>query len=178
MAPKQHHVSVASVEDLVAVEGLVADAVRVAFDHPELTDEQRAENDWVVSIAQARCLAALGRDDKAVFVGKLNNKVVGFVLVKHPVDAMPEIDWLIVGSAHHGSGIAGALLEHALQWIGPALDIKLGVLTYNARAIAFYRKFGFEEAGPMEDDMKIPRLMMIRAGDANKDLHRFSKKAR
>ena len=49
-----------------------------------------------------------------------------------------------------------------MDWIGPGTAIKLTVLTYNARAIAFYRKFGFEDAGPVDDDMKTPRLLMIR----------------
>jgi len=60
-----------------------------------------------------------------------------------------EVQRLYVDAAWHGQGVARDLLNHALHQAAEAGadHIWLGVWEHNPRAIAFYRKFGFEEVG-------------------------------
>ncbi|WOK36346.1 GNAT family N-acetyltransferase [Sphingomonas sp. C3-2] len=47
------------------------------------------------------------------------------------------------GPAHQGRGIAGLLMNTALDWLGRDKPIWLNVVAHNGRAQAFYRRFGF-----------------------------------
>jgi ribosomal protein S18 acetylase RimI-like enzyme len=84
------------------------------------------------------------------------------VIVDRKDAAMPEIDWLIVGVEWQGKKVAHRLMEHALAWIGDSVPVQLGVIHFNERAIAFYKKFGFEDTGRIVGRHKIPRRLMIR----------------
>lgn len=155
-------VSPAVAADFDSVEDFVAASIRDAFDHPDLTPEQRAENQWVVDIAPRSCRSAIGRDDRAAFVARIGGRMAGFVIVDRKDPALPEIDWLIVHPDFHGAGVAGRLMNAAFAWIGEGRAIKLGVIGYNRRAIAFYEKHGFRDTGRVAGTHKIPRKLMIR----------------
>ena len=73
---------------------------------------------------------------------------------------------LYVDKAWHGKGVGGALMQRVIEWCDPAKPIELGVVTYNERAKAFYRKWGFVEVPGSEQlfDNKIPEVRMIREG--------------
>jgi ribosomal protein S18 acetylase RimI-like enzyme len=60
-----------------------------------------------------------------------------------------EIKRLYIASHWHGKGVAQALMSACLDEMkARGTDVAwLGVWTQNARAIAFYRKFGFAECG-------------------------------
>ncbi len=60
-----------------------------------------------------------------------------------------EIQRLYVASAWHGKGLAQELMRHCLTQAESegADQVWLGVWEHNPRAIAFYRKFGFQEVG-------------------------------
>jgi ribosomal protein S18 acetylase RimI-like enzyme len=150
--------------DFTGIERLVERTIRGAFDHPDLTTEQRAENDRIVSIAEQNCLAAIERPDRVVIVARENvaSPIIGFVIALRDSDGMPEIDWLIVAPEHQGKGAARLLTERALDWIGRDQPVKLGVIHYNARAIAFYKKLGFEDTGRIVGRHKIPRKLLVR----------------
>lgn len=64
-------------------------------------------------------------------------------------EAPGEIQRLYVASDRHGTGVAAILMNACLERIaGRRSDVAwLGVWERNARAIAFYRKFGFEAVG-------------------------------
>ncbi|HEY4163582.1 MAG TPA: GNAT family N-acetyltransferase, partial [Dongiaceae bacterium] len=157
-------------EDFTDIESVVEAATRDAFHHPDLTPEQVAENAWIVSIAQRTCRAALDHPVRRIFVAidaGRTSSLAGFVIIDAKDAALPEIDWLIVapefrGRKLPGGNVAQRLMQAALDWIGSDRPAQLGVIHYNARAIAFYRKFGFAEAGRRKDKLKIPRTLMIR----------------
>jgi ribosomal protein S18 acetylase RimI-like enzyme len=150
--------------DFTDIEQLVERTIRGAFDHPDLTSDQRAENDRIVSIAERNCLAAIDNPDRVIFVAReaAASPVIGFVIALRDSDGMPEIDWLIVAPEHQGKGAARLLMERALDWVGRDKAVRLGVIHYNARAIAFYKKLGFEDTGRIVGRHKIPRKLLVR----------------
>jgi ribosomal protein S18 acetylase RimI-like enzyme len=74
-----------------------------------------------------------------------------------------QVDWLIVGRAWQGKGVAHRLMQQALAKIGAGVPAQLGVIHFNARAIAFYKKWGFEDTGRIVGRHQIPRRLMVRA---------------
>jgi ribosomal protein S18 acetylase RimI-like enzyme len=67
------------------------------------------------------------------------------VVAERPV----EIQRFYVDAAHHGAGLAHHLMAHVLARAEAAgsAALWLGVWERNARALAFYRKWGFEVVG-------------------------------
>ncbi|MFD3548404.1 GNAT family N-acetyltransferase [Streptomyces sp. NPDC058655] len=72
---------------------------------------------------------------------------------RHPVErTQGHLVGVFVRSGQRGAGLADALFGAALDWAwsleGPALErVRLFVHEDNARAQAFYRRFGFEPSG-------------------------------
>jgi hypothetical protein len=81
----------------------VAAAVADAFYRPDLTEEQTAENARIISIAERTARETLTQPHRAIFVARENGILAGFVIVDWKDEAMPEIDWLIVGREWQGS---------------------------------------------------------------------------
>ncbi|HVY87464.1 MAG TPA: GNAT family N-acetyltransferase [Hyphomonadaceae bacterium] len=79
---------------------------------------------------------------------------------------LPEIDWLIVAPEHQGRGAARLLMDRALDSVGEDVAVKLGVIHFNARAIAFYKKLGFEDTGRIVGRRKIARRLLVRNASA------------
>lgn len=105
---------------------------------------------------------ALESDNHSVYVATSNETLLGYVIAIH--DA-PEIDWIIVDPAAHGSGAGKALMIAALDALaekGPRSNVRLTVVAHNERAKAFYRKFGFLVTGPVPD-RDFPTVEMQRA---------------
>jgi len=73
---------------------------------------------------------------------------------------------LYVDRGYHGRGVANALMEAALEAAAEhgAITIWLGVWERNPRAIAFYRKWGFEDVGSHDfllgSDRQTDRVMV------------------
>jgi ribosomal protein S18 acetylase RimI-like enzyme len=148
--------------DFENLNSFVAAAIKDAFYRPELTPEEIAENDRIAAISERTARESLTQPHRAIFVAKDDGILAGFVIVDRKDAAMPEIDWLIVGVAWQGRKVAHRLMEQALAWIGDSVPVRLGVIHFNERAIAFYKKFGFEDTGRIVGRHKIPRRLMIR----------------
>jgi ribosomal protein S18 acetylase RimI-like enzyme len=141
--------------DFENLNAFVAAAIKDAFYRPGLTPEQVAENDHIAAIAERTARAIENEPHRAIFVAKDEGRLAGFVIVdlqpalgravEHADEKLPEIDWLIVGPEWQGKGVAHRLMEQALVWIGDGVPVQRGVVHFNARAIGFYRKFGFED---------------------------------
>ena len=79
------------------------------------------------------------------------------------------INALHVLPAFQGHGIGTKLLQTALDWFGKDEKIFLEVVTYNDKAKAIYKKYGFkEEEGTLGDQIilsdgrTIPKFLMVR----------------
>jgi putative acetyltransferase len=154
-------------DDLHDLNPFVAAAIADAFTRPDLTQEQIAENARIVSIAERTARETVDHPERAIFVAKdAAGALAGFVIVDRKDESMPEIDWLIVSPEWQGKGVAHRLMEQALAWIGEGVPVQLGVIHFNARAIAFYEKWGFEDTGRIVGRHKIPRRLMVRAAGA------------
>jgi ribosomal protein S18 acetylase RimI-like enzyme len=149
--------------DFDGLNAFVADAVAEAFYRPDLTPEQVAENARIISIAERTARETLDQSpQRAIYVAKDDGILAGFVIVDWKDAAMPEIDWLIVGWEWQGKKVAHRLMEQALACVGDDVPVQLGVIHFNERAIAFYKKFGFEDTGRIVGRHKIPRRLMVR----------------
>jgi len=71
---------------------------------------------------------------------------------------------LYVDKNWHGKGVGSALMQKVVDWCDSAKPIELSVVSYNERAKAFYRKWGFVQVPGSEAlfDDKIPEVKMIR----------------
>lgn len=74
---------------------------------------------------------------------------------------------LYTDKAWHGKGVGGALMQKIIDWADPHRPLELEVASYNERAIAFYRKYKFEEVVGSKHTVHdvIPVITMIRKGD-------------
>ncbi|MDQ2717701.1 MAG: GNAT family N-acetyltransferase [Chloroflexota bacterium] len=96
--------------------------------------------------------------------------IVGFCTVKQE-QRENLVQALYVLPEYQGQGVGKRLLQAALQWFGAGKEIVLNVAAYNEKAIAFYRAFGFVQAGmvaPAEtlqlpSGVHLPEIRMIRS---------------
>jgi ribosomal protein S18 acetylase RimI-like enzyme len=113
------------------------------------------------NLTTARFEEYLADPGRALLVAEADGAAVGYVMLVHgePYDAdvratirqrpTTELSKIYVHPDAHGSGIAGMLLDHAIEVaraIG-ATGMWLGTNQLNERAQGFYAKSGFEKVG-------------------------------
>lgn len=100
------------------------------------------------------------RAEWSVQVAEDDGGIVGFAMAgpslgsAEDVPRLRQLYSLYVLASHHGTGIGQALLDAVLN-DGPAM---LWVARENPRAIAFYRRNGFEADGAEQVDPAVPQL--------------------
>jgi ribosomal protein S18 acetylase RimI-like enzyme len=82
-------------------------------------------------------------------------------------DTMQRVGAIYVTKAFQGTGLAQKLMDQIIDWADPHRPLDLEVASYNERAKAFYRKYGFIEDANSEHIVHdlIPAITMIRKGD-------------
>jgi ribosomal protein S18 acetylase RimI-like enzyme len=102
---------------------------------------------WLTPAALAESVDIVGDiiADPAAFyrVAEVDGQIVGFVHAQRRLDEA-ELMALYITPPVFGSGVGAQLMTAALNWIGPQRMV-LNVAPYNARAIRFYRRYGFQE---------------------------------
>ncbi len=90
--------------------------------------------------------------------------VIGSTTFFTKPDGTQELASIYVDKAWHGLGVGAQLMQKAIHWFDPSKPIELGVVSYNDRAQAFYRKWGFEEIPGSEEKFAdlLPEIRMIR----------------
>lgn len=114
-----------------------------------------------------RYLKRIEQGTFAAWVARDNaGKIIGSTTPFTDDDGVQHLGSLYVEKSWQGKGMANELMQKVINWFDPAKDIELGVVAYNERAKAFYRKWGFVEVPGSEDlfDDKIPEVKMIRKG--------------
>jgi diamine N-acetyltransferase len=96
----------------------------------------------------------LANPDATLLIAETAGQIAGYVMLvrnsRHPlIKAEPvlEVRKVYVSPDHHGAGVAHALMESAADSFASAAAVWLSVYSGNARAIAFYKKCGFEIVG-------------------------------
>ena len=140
-------------------------ATAVAFHAEDLTEVQRAANRRVISMSGSVCADACRSTDRHFAAAFVGNSLAGFVVSARHGPGDLELDWLMVHPAHHGAGIGAMLMEEGMAWLGKDRPLWLNVIRANGRAIAFYRKFGFEVDPDTATDHAIPHWIMRRPPD-------------
>ncbi len=108
------------------------------------------------------------------YVGEREGRPVGYAVVRPSAAPMPasepswELNRIYVLRPQHGTGIGEALMKAAMDHARKqgARSCWLKVLATNARALAFYRRWGFEEKGREEMDLQgtvLPHLLLLRS---------------
>ncbi|MES2724185.1 MAG: GNAT family N-acetyltransferase [Pseudomonadota bacterium] len=142
---------------------LTCRATDATFYRDGLTPEQTAANLRVVEISGPTCAAAAQADHQHLAAAFIGDELAGYVIAtRHAPDDL-ELDWLMVDPAFHGSGVAAGLMQAGIAWLGQDQPMWLNVIAYNARAIAFYEKFGFAVDPDATTPHAIPHHIMRRS---------------
>lgn len=126
------------------ITALTEAATAATFYREDLTPEQVASNRRIVDISAPVCLHAAESAHQRLIAAFVDDRLAGYVVATRHGPDDHELDWMMAHPRHHGSGVTRALLEAGLTWLGVDKPIWLNVIRHNSRAIAFYRKFGFE----------------------------------
>jgi diamine N-acetyltransferase len=125
-------------------------------------------------------LAEIQDPARETWVAELDSRLVAYVQLRFDA-ASPaisgerpvEIQRFYVDASHHGAGLAHQLMSHVLTRVDAAgsAALWLGVWERNARALTFYRKWGFEVVGKhtfrVGDDPQCDLLMRRDVRDVN-----------
>ena len=149
--------------DLQHLETFVWQAIFPAFDREDLSPDQRAENDQIVSEARTRVDLARTREHGEV-IGAVDMKagLLGYVVVDGTPGAYAEISAIVVKRGAWGKGVAARLLEAALEYLGDHRAVSVSLRNFNHRARAFFLKHGFFDTGETVGDFAVPRLLLLR----------------
>lgn len=96
-----------------------------------------------------------------------NGAIVGATTPYISKDGVQHVGSLYVDKNWQGKGPGSALMQKVVDWFDPHKPIELGVVSYNERAKAFYRKWGFEEVPGSEMLLEnvVPEIRMVRKGE-------------
>lgn len=144
------------------VAALTERATRATFYTDDMTAEQVEANRQIPRLSGPCFFDAARAEHQHLAAAFAHGRLTGFVIAtRHAPDDL-ELDWLMVDPGSHGTGIAAALLQEGLDWLGPDRPIWLTVIRHNHRAIGFYRKFGFEIDDAARLDRPVPSCVMRR----------------
>ncbi|GAB3494251.1 GNAT family N-acetyltransferase [Spirosoma knui] len=146
----------AAVTDAALLTDLAITTMREAFGPPHnpihLVDE------YIQSAINERILTAELADPRSTFFLMLSDEGTAIGYAKMRRHAPPrrmserkaiEIQRIYLLQAHIGQGQGRLLMQHCLNWAGEQgfMAVWLGVWERNERALAFYKKLGFDRFG-------------------------------
>jgi len=88
----------------------------------------------------------IAKNDSKTFVACINGVVVGFCFAKKE-EKLGRIGSIYILPEFQSKGIGQKLINEALGYLGRVNPVVLEVVTYNDKAITFYKKLGFVESG-------------------------------
>lgn len=116
-----------------------------------------AESDpWItLEMNYDHCIKAFEGDLKEVYIVKLNEEIVGFVILQIGGTFKGYIQTLCISRAYRGKGLGKKLLlfcEKRILMISP--NIFICVSSFNKGAIKLYEEFGFKRIGELDNFVK------------------------
>jgi ribosomal protein S18 acetylase RimI-like enzyme len=152
-------------DDALALSVLAEATFRAAFTESNTAADMQLH--CAANYGQALQLAEIRDSSRETWVAELGSRL------ERPV----EIQRFYVDASHHGAGLAHRLMAHVLARADAAgyAVLWLGVWERNVRALAFYKKWGFEVVGEYtfkvgddpQRDLLIRRDVQPIAGDTH-----------
>ena len=139
-------------------------STRATFYHEGLTPDQVKANERVPAMSAQAFLDAAHAGHQHLSAAFAADRLAGLMIATRHAPGDHELDWLMVDPAWHGRGLAAALMAEGIDWLGADRPMWLTVLRANARAIAFYRRHGFEIDPAAVLDRPVPTWIMRREG--------------
>jgi ribosomal protein S18 acetylase RimI-like enzyme len=121
--------------------------------------DQKREN-W-------RAIVESDEPHRAIYVARgEEGRILGYVAARINSRGRATVGSLYVLPEAQGSGIGSKLMERALAWFSPDADVWLEVVSYNHRAVEFYKRLGFEIAGEapgveLPGGKTLPKVAMV-----------------
>ena len=141
-------------DDALALSVLAEATFRAAF--AESNTAANMQLHCAAHYGQALQLAEIRESSLETWVAELDSRLVAYIQLRFDAASLAiegkrsvEIQRFYVDASHHGTGLARELMAHAVaraDAVGCAV-LWLGVWERNAKALAFYRKWGFEIVG-------------------------------
>jgi len=140
--------------DALALSILAEETFRAAF--ADLNTAENMRLHCAATYSQALQLAEIRDSSRETWVAEVEGRLVAYVQLRFdaPSPMIPgerpiEIQRFYVNASHHGAGLAHQLMAEVRKRADAAGSavLWLGVWERNAKALAFYRKWGFEVVG-------------------------------
>lgn len=170
----RYQIREATLDDALAIRTMHAQSWRDTYQNDDIgvTEEWLIEetNSWLTDEGMTKTVEFYRKNfsDPTQFyrIAEKDNEVVGLLHLSTKDDGTKHLWGLYTAKETHGTGLAQQLINVADWWIGDSI-VDLDVATYNARAIRFYEKNGFEAVpgGGKIFRGKIPTMIMERKGD-------------
>lgn len=175
MKPAHYTVTVPTAEDIRPMLEMHAQSWRDTYPSSETgvsrewveSRVQRWLTDENIKDRQAKLNDLETNPDMALWVVKNEHGDVIGAASPHRDQAQQRVGSIYVDKNYHGQGVAQLLMDKILAWADPKRPIELDVASYNERAKAFYRKYGFKEVPGSEKRFAdtIPIVVMVRKGE-------------
>lgn len=131
-----------------------------------LSEEKREarEKRFVDAKARGTFNAWVAHDD--------DGRIIGATTPFLQPDGTQRLGSIYVNKLWLGKGVGAQLMQKAIDWLDSSKPIELGVVTYNERAKAFYRRWGFVEIPNSEDIYAgiLPQVHMVRQPMQDKEI--------
>lgn len=141
--------------------GITKEDIEARFrERPETTEERRERQRRYVRTPPFHSWVALE-----------GTNLIGFCTIKQNKHEN-RIQAFYVLPDFQNKGVGKRLLQEALGWFGQEKDVVLNVASYNEKAMAFYRAFGFVPTGPVASSealqlpsgVRLPEMNMVKRG--------------
>ncbi len=116
------------------------------------------EGDWRTKLASFE-------EGLYYFKAKIDNKIVGFIVIKELAEFIA-IGSIYILPNYQNLGIGSGLVNHALKFVSKQKPIVIKVAEYNLNSINFYKKLGFVYDEKISDfqlspNKAIPQIKMV-----------------
>lgn len=102
---------------------------------------------------------SLSKDNQCTWLAIDNKNVIGYCTASKS-ENIHKLAAIYVHPNYHGEKVGDILMERAIEWLGTSNNIEVEVASYNARAISFYKRYGFLEDGRSGDSGGIPTIFL------------------
>lgn len=151
------------------VEQMVGRAIGSTFYGVPLTAAQLGANARIPGVSGQAFADAARSPHRLLLAGFVAGRLAGFMIAARHAPRDLELDWLMIDPELQGSGLADRLMTGGLAWLGDTAPVWLTVIRHNYRAIAFYRRHGFDIDAAARLDRAVPSWIMRRPPPALAD---------